>query len=151
MKLLTSFHFLKKLLKHYSLDDINSGTIFQGMTLNHEAIPLIHKALVTGIRDYFAKTSFKSCIIGLSGGIDSAICLCLAVEALGNENVRALLMPSRYSSDHSVNDAVSSCRYLNVHYDIINIEKPFTAFEEVLAPLFKGKTEMLLKKIFRPG
>ena len=71
-----------------------------------EAIPLIHKALVTGIRDYFSKTGLKSAIIGLSGGIDSAICLCLAAEALGSDNVRALLMPSRYSSDHSVKDAV---------------------------------------------
>ena len=96
---------------------------------------------MTGIRDYFAKTSLKSSIIGLSGGIDSAICLCLAVEALGNENVRALLMPSRYSSDHSVKDAVALANTLKVHYDIINIEKPFNAFEEELAPLFEGKNK----------
>ena len=105
----------------------------------HEPIPLIHKALVTGIRDYFAKTGFRKCIIGLSGGIDSAVCLCLAAEALGHENVRALLMPSRYSSEHSVKDAVTLANNLKVNYDIISIEKPFTAFEEVLAPLFKGR------------
>ncbi|TAL71485.1 MAG: NAD(+) synthase, partial [Bacteroidetes bacterium] len=104
-------------------------------------IPLVHKALVAGIRDYFVKTGFRSCIIGLSGGIDSAVCLCLAADALGNENVRALLMPSRYSSDHSVNDAVALAKNLRVHYDIINIEKPFTAFEDVLSALFGGKNK----------
>ena len=103
-----------------------------------DVIPLIHKALVTGIRDYFVKSGLKNSIIGLSGGIDSALCLCLAVEALGHENVRALLMPSRYSSDHSVKDAVTLAESLKVQYDIVNIEKPFSAFEEDLAPVFKG-------------
>jgi len=102
-------------------------------------VELIYKALVTGIRDYFTKTGFKRCIIGLSGGIDSALCLCLAAEALGNENVRALLLPSRYSSEHSVQDAVALAKKLNVHYDIISIEKPFRAFEEDLGPLFEGR------------
>jgi NAD+ synthase (glutamine-hydrolysing) len=105
----------------------------------HDPIPLIHNALVMGIRDYFTKTGFKSAIVGLSGGIDSAICLTLASEALGNVNVRALLMPSRYSSDHSVKDAVDLAMKLNVKYDIVNIEKPFSAFEDVLSPLFSGK------------
>ena len=93
---------------------------------------------MTGLRDYFSKTGLKSGIIGLSGGIDSALCLCLAADALGNENVRALLMPSRYSSDHSINDAVALAKTLKVRYDIINIEKPFRAFEEDLAPVFKN-------------
>jgi len=106
-----------------------------------ETIPLIHKALVMGISDYFSKTGFKTAILGLSGGIDSAVCLCLAAEALGPENVRVLLMPSRYSSDHSVNDAVSLAKKLNVSYDIVNIEKPFTAFEEQLSPLFAGRAK----------
>ncbi len=130
--------FFEEAVETYSLDDINSGSVFRNQT-RPDMISLIHKALLTGIRDYFAKTNFNSCIIGLSGGIDSAVCLCLAVEALGNENVRALLMPSRYSSDHSVKDAVALANTLNVHYDIVNIEKPFTAFEEELAPLFLGK------------
>ena len=132
--------FFEEAVETYSFDDINSGSAFR-KDARPGIIPLMHKALVTGIRDYFAKTSFKSCIIGLSGGIDSAICLCLAVEALGNENVRALLMPSRYSSEHSVNDAVTLANTLNVHYDIVNIEKPFSAFEEELAPLFEGKNK----------
>jgi len=104
----------------------------------HNPVALIHKALVTGIRDYFHKSDMKKAVLGLSGGIDSALVLCLAVEALGRENVRALLMPSRYSSEHSVQDAVVLAKRLNIQYDIINIEKPFTAFVEDLKPLFKG-------------
>jgi len=123
----------------YSFEDIKKGTIFSNV-IKPDLIALIHNALVTGIRDYFTKSNIRTSIIGLSGGIDSAICLCLAVEALGSANVRALLMPSRYSSDHSVNDAVNLANILNVHYDIVNIEAPFTAFEQELAPLFKGRS-----------
>jgi NAD+ synthase (glutamine-hydrolysing) len=122
----------------FNIDDIIAGVKPSG-DIKTEPVELINKALVTGIRDYFAKTRFSSCIVGLSGGVDSALCLCLAVEALGSENAQALLMPSRYSSEHSVKDAVSLAKNLNVKYDIINIEKPFRAFEEDLAPLFSGK------------
>jgi NAD+ synthase (glutamine-hydrolysing) len=69
-------------------------------------IPLIHDALVVGIKDYFGKMGFKQATLGLSGGIDSAVVVVLAVEALGAENVRVLLMPSQFSSDHSVEDAI---------------------------------------------
>ena len=130
--------FFEEAVETYSFDDIKSGTIFRNAT-SPDSISLINKALVTGLHDYFAKSCLKKSIIGLSGGIDSAVCLCLAVEALGNENVRALLMPSRYSSDHSVKDAVVLANTLNVHYDIINIEKPFCAYEEDLASIFKGQ------------
>jgi NAD+ synthase (glutamine-hydrolysing) len=130
--------FFEEAVETYSFDDIKSGTIFRNET-RPDSISLINKALVTGLHDYFTKSCLKKSIIGLSGGIDSAVCLCLAVEALGNENVRALLMPSRYSSDHSVKDAVVLANTLNVHYDIINIEKPFCAYEEDLASIFKGQ------------
>ncbi len=130
--------FFEESVQTFSLDEIRSGEILTRYSMP-EAIPLIHKALVTGIRDYFSKTGLKSAIIGLSGGIDSAICLCLAAEALGSNNVRALLMPSRYSSDHSVIDAVALARNLMVRYDIISIEKPFSSFEQELAPLFEGR------------
>jgi NAD+ synthase (glutamine-hydrolysing) len=128
--------FFEEAIETYSFDELKSGPSASPETIN--TIELIYKALIMGLRDYFIKTGLTKCIIGLSGGIDSAICLCLAVEALGNENVRALLMPSRYSSDHSVSDAIKLSKTLRVHYDIINIEKPFTAFEEVLAPVFNG-------------
>ena len=130
--------FFEPTVETFTLESIKSGRNI-GKNVGVDVISLIYKALVTGLRDYFSKSGLKSCIIGLSGGIDSALCLCLAVEALGNENVRALLMPSRYSSDHSVNDAVILAKNLNVRYDIINIEKPFKAFEEDLAPVFENR------------
>jgi NAD+ synthase (glutamine-hydrolysing) len=130
--------FFEESVETYTFDNIKSGSII-GKEPKPDPISLVHKALVTGLKDYFAKSGLKSSIIGLSGGIDSALCLCLAVEALGNENVRALLMPSRYSSDHSVTDAIALADSLKVHYDIINIEKPFSALESDLAPVFNGK------------
>jgi NAD+ synthase (glutamine-hydrolysing) len=130
--------FFEEAIKTFSLDEIVPGNRVQEFH-RQEPISLIHKALITGIRDYFSKTGLKNAIVGLSGGIDSAICLCLAAEALGSDKVRALLMPSRYSSDHSVRDAVTLAENLKSHYDIISIEKPFSAFEEELAPLFKGR------------
>jgi NAD+ synthase (glutamine-hydrolysing) len=129
--------FFVEAVETFTLESIRSGS-YSGKNASNDVISLIYKALVTGLRDYFAKTGLKSSIIGLSGGIDSALCLCLAVDALGNENVRALLMPSRYSSDHSISDAVTLTKTLKVRYDIINIEKPFCAFEEDLAPVFKN-------------
>ena len=129
--------FFVEAVETFTLESIRSGS-YSGKNASNDVISLIYKALVTGLRDYFAKTGLKSSIIGLSGGIDSALCLCLAVDALGNENVRALLMPSRYSSDHSISDAVTLAKTLKVRYDIINIEKPFCAFEEDLAPVFKN-------------
>jgi NAD+ synthase (glutamine-hydrolysing) len=129
--------FFEEALYTFSLEDLKSGSTIK-VSNQTDPVPLIYKALVTGLRDYFVKTGLKKSIIGLSGGIDSALCLCLAAEALGNENVRALLMPSRYSSDHSVTDAVALAKSLGVQYDTINIEKPFRAFEEDLAGVFKG-------------
>jgi len=130
--------YFEEAVETFSLNELKSNAPASGIN-PPQPIPLIHKALVTGIRDYFSKTNFKSAIIGLSGGIDSAICLCLAAEALGNENVRALLMPSRYSSEHSITDAVMLANILKVHHDIINIENPFVAFEEELSTLFSGR------------
>lgn len=101
-------------------------------------IALIYKALITGIKDYFGKSGFRNAVLGLSGGIDSAVVLCLAVEALGRENVKALILPSRYTSPQSVDDALSLANNLGVSYEIMSIEKPFTAFEEILRPVFMG-------------
>ncbi len=106
---------------------------------SYEPVSLVHKALVTGIRDYFAKTGFKKCIVGLSGGIDSAVVICLAAEALGHENVKALLMPSRYSSEHSVSDSIVVADNIKAIYEIISIEKPFSAILDTLAPYFNER------------
>jgi NAD+ synthase (glutamine-hydrolysing) len=101
-------------------------------------IEKIHDALVLGIRDYFKKMGFTQATLGLSGGIDSAVTVVLAVRALGAENVRVLLMPSKYSSDHSVEDARVLAENLKIQYDIVNIQSAVDEFEKTLAPLFKG-------------
>lgn len=101
-------------------------------------ISQIHNALLTGIRDYFGKMGFTKAIVASSGGIDSAVVLALTCEALGAENVRALLLPSQFSTDHSVNDAVALSKNLNNHYDIIPIKDVFTAFEAELQPVFNN-------------
>jgi NAD+ synthase (glutamine-hydrolysing) len=137
-KIYRQLGYFEERLETFSLEEVMSGKI-PSQNPVPEPVSLIHKALITGIRDYFAKTGFKKCIIGLSGGIDSAVCICLAKEALGHENVRALLMPSRYSSEHSVTDSVALAKNIEVDYKIISIEKPFAAFEEVLAPFFEGR------------
>ncbi|NWJ51894.1 MAG: NAD+ synthase [Bacteroidetes bacterium] len=103
-----------------------------------DKIALIHDALVMGIRDYFKKLNFGKAILGLSGGIDSAVTLALAAEALGAENVRAVLLPSRYSSEHSIDDAVGLAKNLGCQYDLIPIDDAFSAFEKSLEPVFNG-------------
>jgi NAD+ synthase (glutamine-hydrolysing) len=108
---------------------------------DHAEISLIHDALVLGIRDYFGKTGLKSAVIGLSGGIDSAVTLVLAARALGSSNLRAMLMPSQYSSEHSVTDAVTLARNLGVRYDIVDIREIFGQFLTSLTPVFRGMPE----------
>ncbi|MGN6214081.1 NAD+ synthase [Parafilimonas sp.] len=101
-------------------------------------LEMIYEALLLGIRDYFKKMGFTKAILGSSGGIDSALVLALACEALGPENVRAVLMPSPYSTEHSVNDAEQLSKNLNNSYDIIRINSIYESFLETLEPLFKG-------------
>ncbi len=98
----------------------------------------VHSALILGIRDYFSKMGFSKAIVASSGGIDSAVVLALACEALGAANVSALLLPSQYSTSHSVDDAVQLSGNLNNHYEIIAIKDVFDAYERALAPVFKG-------------
>lgn len=97
----------------------------------------IHRALILGIRDYFGKMGFTKAIVASSGGIDSAVVLALACEALGAENVRALLMPSHYSTSHSVTDAEQLSKNLNNQYDILPIKDIFNTYEHTLEPVFK--------------
>jgi len=99
-------------------------------------IPEIHDALILGIRDYFKKMGFSKAILGSSGGIDSAVTLALACEALGAENVRAILMPSPYSTSHSVDDAVELSKRLGNPYDILPIKNIYEAFLNELSPIF---------------
>ncbi len=96
----------------------------------------IHTALILGIKDYFNKMGFTKAILGSSGGIDSAVTLALACEALGPENVRAILMPSPYSSSHSVSDAEKLSKNLSNPYDIIPIKNIYESFLQELKPVF---------------
>lgn len=98
----------------------------------------IYQALLLGIRDYFSKMGFTKAILGSSGGIDSAVTLALAVQALGKENVRAILLPSPYSTSHSVSDAEQLSRTLGNPYDIIPIREVYEGLLHTLEPVFKG-------------
>jgi NAD+ synthase (glutamine-hydrolysing) len=100
-------------------------------------IDQVYKALVLGIKDYFNKMGFKKAILGSSGGIDSAVTLAIAVEALGKENIYAILMPSPYSTNHSVDDAVQLSNNLHNPYDIIPIKDVYESFLGTLKPIFK--------------
>jgi len=102
-----------------------------------EKIALIHDALVMGIKNYFQKLGFKKATLGLSGGIDSAVVMALAAEALGAENVHPFLLPSQYSSDHSIKDAEDLAKNLGSPYEIIPIKSIYESFEKELKPHFK--------------
>lgn len=104
-------------------------------TLN---ISQVYEAIVLGIKDYFTKMGFTKAIIGSSGGIDSAVTLALACEALGKENVRAILMPSEYSTSHSIDDAEKLSKNLGNPYDIIPIKKIYNQFLNELKPIFNN-------------
>ncbi|MCG6937670.1 MAG: NAD+ synthase [Gammaproteobacteria bacterium] len=105
-------------------------------TVSAEA--MIYKALLTGVRDFVHQNGFSRVIIGLSGGVDSALTLAIAVDALGADNVHAVMMPSRYTADISLQDAEAEAEILGVKYDVIAIENVFNSFLTSLAPVFKG-------------
>jgi NAD+ synthase (glutamine-hydrolysing) len=126
-------------LRVYDLDTVCSAKMLEGnnpLGLLQDKTALIHDALVMGVRNYFNKLGFKQAILGLSGGIDSAVTMVIAARALGAENVRGVLMPSSFSSDHSVNDAVALAKNLGSPYDLISIEDAFDTFEHTLKPIF---------------
>ena len=101
-------------------------------------ISQVYEAIMLGIKDYFSKMGFYKAIIGSSGGIDSAVTIALACEALGKENVRAILMPSEYSSSHSLDDAEQLSKNLDNPYDIIPIKKIYQLFLNELKPVFNN-------------
>ena len=104
-----------------------------------ERSPSVYHAMMLGLRDYVNKNRFPGVVLGLSGGIDSALSAAVAVDALGPERVRCVMMPSRYTSQESLDDAADCARMLGVPYEIINIEGMVSAFGEALAPAFAGK------------
>lgn len=102
---------------------------------------MVYEALKTGVRDYIGKNGFPGAIIGLSGGIDSALTLAVAVDALGAERVRAVMMPSPYTAQMSLDDSREMVRRLGVRYDEIPIESAMHVFAEMLAVQFAGLAE----------
>ena len=123
---------------YYSANEVGREREILEYLTDPKNIQEIHDALILGIRDYFYKMGFKKAILGASGGIDSAVVQALAVEALGRENVHAILMPSEFSSDHSIKDAESLCKNLGNRYDIIPIKEVYNSFLKTLEPVFKG-------------
>ena len=107
-------------------------------------------ALVLGTRDYFAKCGFKSAVLGLSGGIDSAVTAVIGAAALGAENVLGVTMPTRYSSEGSVGDSLQLAAALGIRCLTIPIEKSFTAFKEQMTPFFEGKPEDVTEENMQP-
>lgn len=103
-----------------------------------DRLELIYRAMAMGLADYVNKNGFPGVILGLSGGIDSALSAAVAVDALGPSRVRALMLPSRYTTLHSLEDAEACARMLGIRYDSISIEGPMAAFESALGPLFAG-------------
>jgi NAD+ synthase (glutamine-hydrolysing) len=102
------------------------------------SIEEIHATLVSSLREFFAKSGQKKAVLGLSGGIDSAVVAALAVEALGKENVCGILMPSQFSTMHSLTDAVDLANNLDMKYMVIPIEKMYHRAIKDLAPIFDG-------------
>lgn len=102
-------------------------------------IETVHDTIVSGIRSFFSSCGRNQAVLGLSGGIDSAVVAALAVEALGKENVHGLLMPSQYSTLHSISDAVDLATKLDIEYDVVSIERIYNRFLRDISPIFKGK------------
>jgi len=122
---------------YFSAADVGVGEDTIKYLTNEKNIEEIYHALVLGIRDYFKKMGFTKAILGSSGGIDSAVTQALAVAALGKDNVRAILMPSQYSTSHSVDDAELLSKNLNNPYDIVPIKNIYDAFLKELKPVFQ--------------
>ncbi|MEN8156218.1 MAG: NAD+ synthase [Bacteroidota bacterium] len=123
------------------LDELAMAEAYPSAKELPDRIGMVHDALVCGVRDYFGKMNFPSATLGLSGGIDSAVTLALAADALGPLNMHVLLLPSQYSSSHSVADSVQLADNLGVKHHTLPIESLFNQFREVLKPLFGDRPE----------
>src|SRR5476649_1212852 len=140
-KMVDELPYFEEHVAYYDLDKNGTVTFNHKSTLKKERqsdIEQIHQGLILGIRDYFYKSGFKQAILGLSGGIDSAVVCALAAEALGPENVMAVLLPSRFSSDHSIKDAEDLVKSLGCKSETIAIKNVTEAFEAALHPQFNN-------------
>ena len=121
----------------YSAAEVGRDSDILKYLTDEKNIAEIHSALVLGISDYFSKMNFKKATLGASGGIDSAVVQALAVEALGKENVHVLLMPSQYSTEHSISDAELLCKRLGNPYNIVAIKEVYDSYLSTLKPVFR--------------
>ena len=121
-------------IKIYDLNLVKKGG--QNNPQAKDKIALIHDAIVLGVKDYFGKLGFTKAILGLSGGIDSAVTAALAARALSPENVRVVLMPSQFSSGHSIQDAQDLAENFGCPYDILPVQRVYESYMGELSPLF---------------
>jgi len=135
-KIFDELPYFTEAVRVYDLDEVTKGGREQLQP--REKMPLIHDALVMGIRDYFRKLGFKRAILGLSGGIDSAVTAAIAVHALGSENVIGITMPSRYSSSGSVDDSHALAANLGMTCETIPIKATYDTLLGTLEPHFAG-------------
>ena len=137
--LIDEFDYFIEDIKFYEFENstIQRDTNFEIQDVS--SIQLIHDALVCGIQNYFQKLGFKKAILGLSGGVDSALVLALAVKALGKENVLSVLMPSQFSTSHSVDDSLKMLENLGSPHKIIPIKEVFDVYDKILQPHFENK------------
>ncbi len=122
------------------LNDVRRSSVGPA-EISYDRIALMNDGLALGVRDYFRKSGFTKATLGMSGGIDSAVTLAIATQALGSENMHILMMPSQYSSGHSVKDSERMAKNLGVSYDILSIRDLFDLYREVLKPVFNDKPE----------
>ncbi|MCF8346773.1 MAG: NAD+ synthase [Bacteroidales bacterium] len=122
------------------LDDVKRSTL-RPAEISYDRIAMMNDGLALGVRDYFHKSGFTKATLGMSGGIDSAVTLAIATQALGSENLHILMMPSQYSSDHSVADSEQMAKTLGVRYDILSIRDLFDLYRDVLKPVFGNRPE----------
>jgi NAD+ synthase (glutamine-hydrolysing) len=142
-KLLDELNYFEEEIKYYEVELNGGKTLVNGFAADMlparaSDVEQIYQALLLGIKDYFNKSGFKKATLGLSGGIDSAVVCALVAEALGPENVMAVLLPSKFSTDHSLADAEDLVKNLGCKQAIIPIKDITNAFEEALHPHFKG-------------
>lgn len=131
--------FFEESIQIVDFEALKKNDFIQNQQVIPEKIDLIHQALVMGVRDYFQKMGFSKALLGLSGGIDSAVTMVIAAQALGSANVLGVLMPSQFSSDHSISDALALAKNLGSPVETIGIESLYHAFSHSLSPLFLGK------------
>ena len=136
--LISEFDYFKEEVRVFDIEQVQSAIVLSKDSPRQTDTEQVYQALILGIKDYFKKSGFKQAILGLSGGIDSAVVCALACEALGAENVMAVLMPSKYSSDHSIKDAEGLVKNIGCKQTIIPIKDIADVFDETLAKEFTG-------------